>query len=90
MPHDGASYTDTACREQTPSVKLHALQYFTSLQVSKDLKWSEGGKNMAYLHAQSTTCQGKKPSATHTLYPSSQDYQQPDIGFLGCTDNPAA
>ena len=47
-------------------------------------------RDMAYLHAQSTTCQGKKPSATHTLDPNSQGFQQHDIGFLGCRDNPAA
>ncbi len=66
-------------------MKLHALQDFTLLQVSEDR-----GRDMAYLHAQSTTCQGRKPSTTHTLDPSSLDYQQPDIGFLGCMDNPAA
>ena len=69
---------------QTPCVKLHTFQYLTPLQINKDRS-----KDMTYLHAQSTTCQGKKPSATHTLDPSSQGFQQPDIGFLWCMDNPA-
>lgn len=115
MCHDGVSCIDSACRKQTPCVKLHTYQYFTPLQISKGrgrdmaylhlqncMKLHEvhhftslqvsryRGRDMAHLRAQSTTCQGKKPSATHTLDPSSQGFQQPDIGFPGCTDSPAA